>query len=112
MPVKVAQSCWTLCSSMGYTGQNTGVGSCSRPGIKPRSPTLQADSLPAESQRKPIDARSKGHSLEKRTFMYLHVCVWGGGYSEKGGVVTFSGAQSSQASHKLAVHFSFNAHFL
>ena len=25
----VAQSCWTLCGSMDYTGQNTGVGSCS-----------------------------------------------------------------------------------
>ena len=41
-------------------GQNTGVGSLSllqgilsNPGIKLRSPTLQADSLPAEPQGKP-----------------------------------------------------------
>ena len=43
-------------------GQNTGVGSLSllqgnldlpNPGIKPRSPTLRADSLPAETQGKP-----------------------------------------------------------
>ena len=31
----------------------TGVGSYSSPGIKPRSPTLQADSLPAEPQQNP-----------------------------------------------------------
>ena len=43
-------------------GQNTGVGSLSllqgifwKPGIEPRSPALQADSLPAEPQRKPKD---------------------------------------------------------
>ena len=29
-------------------------GDLPNPGIKPRSPTLQADSLPAEPQRKPI----------------------------------------------------------
>ena len=42
-------------------GQNTGVfskyfpssGDLPNPGIKPRSPTLQVDSLPAESQGKP-----------------------------------------------------------
>ena len=57
MKVKVAQSCPTLCDPMDYTeycifwGQNTGVGSLSLPtGIKPRSPTLQADSLPAEPE--------------------------------------------------------------
>ena len=45
--VKVTQSCLTLCDTMDYTG----VGSLSllqgmdlpNPGIKPRSPTLQAD---------------------------------------------------------------------
>ena len=63
--VKVAQSCLTLCDPMDYTVhgilQNTGVGSLSllqgmdlpNPGIKPRSPTLQADSLPAKPQGKP-----------------------------------------------------------
>ena len=59
--VKVAQSCATLCKPMDYPGQNTGVSSLSflqgdlpKSGIKPRSPTLQADSLPAESQGKPL----------------------------------------------------------
>ena len=45
-----------LYSPRNYPGQNTGMGShwgSSQPGIKPRSPTLQADSLPAEPQRKP-----------------------------------------------------------
>ena len=63
---KVAQSCTTLCDPHGLyspwnsPGQNTGVGSLSllwgnlsNPGIKPRSPTLQADSLLAEPQGKP-----------------------------------------------------------
>ena len=52
------------CSPLGSSvhgdspGKNTGV-SCHAliwgifPGIEPRSPTLQADSLPAEPQRKP-----------------------------------------------------------
>ena len=42
------------------SGQNTGVGSLSllqgnlpNPGIEPRSPALQADSLPAEPPGKP-----------------------------------------------------------
>ena len=50
----------TLCDPMDDTLQNTGEGSLSllqrdlpSAGIKPRSPTLQADSLPAEPQRKP-----------------------------------------------------------
>ena len=64
--VKVAQSCLTLCDPMDYTihgilspGQNTGVGSLSspgdlpNPGIKPKSPALRADSLPAETPGKP-----------------------------------------------------------
>ena len=49
-----------LCSPWDSPGQNTGEGSCSllqgnlpNPGIKPRSPTMQADSLPAEAQGKP-----------------------------------------------------------
>ena len=58
--VKVAQSCPTLCDPMDCSpwislGQKTGVGSLSlspgdlpNPGIEPRSPSLQADSLPAE----------------------------------------------------------------
>ena len=58
--VKVAQSCLTLCDPMDQSpqnspGQNTGVGSRSllqgifrNPGTEPRSPALQADSLPDE----------------------------------------------------------------
>ena len=49
-----------LYSPWNSPGQNTGVGSLSlhpgdlpNPGIEPRSPSSQADSLPAESQRKP-----------------------------------------------------------
>ena len=47
-----------LYSPWNSPGQNTLLGKLSpgdlpNPGIKPRSPTLQADSLPAESQRKP-----------------------------------------------------------
>ena len=68
MKVKVAQSCPTLCDPMDCIVHgimqarilewvaNTGMGShwgSSQPGIKPRSPTLQADSLRAEPQRKP-----------------------------------------------------------
>ena len=66
LKVKVAQSCLTLCDPHGLyspwnsPGQNTGVGSLSllqgdlpNPGIKPRSPALQADSLPAETRGKP-----------------------------------------------------------
>ena len=64
--VKVAQSCPTLCNPMDYNsswnspGQNTGVGKpfpppgdLPKPGIEPRAPTLQADSLLAEPQGKP-----------------------------------------------------------
>ena len=64
MWVKVAQSCPTLCNSMDSPwhspGQNTGVGKpfpspgdLPDPGIEPRSPALQADSLSAEPQGKP-----------------------------------------------------------
>ena len=58
MKVKVAQSFMTLCDPMDNSpwnslGHSIGVGSLSNPGIKPRSPALQADSLPAEPQEKP-----------------------------------------------------------
>ena len=48
-----------LYSPWNSPGQNTGVGSLSllqgipNPGIEPRSPALQVDSLPAEPQEKP-----------------------------------------------------------
>ena len=56
-------------------GQNTGVGSLfllqgnlPNPGIKPRSPTLQADSLPAEPQGKPKNTGVGSLSLLQRIF--------------------------------------------
>ena len=63
--VKAAQLCLTLrphglYSPRNSPGQNTEVGKpvsspgdLSNPGIEPRSPSLQADSLPAELQGKP-----------------------------------------------------------
>ena len=63
--VKSAQSCPTLCDPMDYTVYGIlqarilewvafpSPGDLPNPGIKPRSPTLQADSLPAEPQGKP-----------------------------------------------------------
>ena len=69
--VLVAQSCPTLCNPMDYSppgssvhgdspGKNTGMGchfllqgNLPNPGIKPRSPALQADSLPSEPPGKP-----------------------------------------------------------
>ena len=62
----VSSSLWShgLCSPWNSPGQNTAVGSHSflqgnhpNPGIKPRSPTLQADSLPAEPPGKPTRRR-------------------------------------------------------
>ena len=63
--IKVAQSCLSLCSPMdctiheilqarilGWVAILSSRGS-SQPGIEPRSPTLQADSLAAEPQGKP-----------------------------------------------------------
>ena len=53
-----------LYSPWNSPGQNTGMGSRSllqgnlpNPGIEPRSPTLQADALPAEPQGKPLVPR-------------------------------------------------------
>ena len=57
--VKVAQSCPTLWDSMDYTAHRIlqaripSPGDLPNPGIKPRSPVLQADSLLAEPQGKP-----------------------------------------------------------
>ena len=55
-----SESCSVLSNSLWphglYSPWNTGVGSFTLPnsGIKPRSPALQADSLPAEPQGSPI----------------------------------------------------------
>ena len=61
--VKVAQSCPTLCDPMDYTVYGIlqarilenfpSPRDLPNPGIEPRSPTLQADSLSAEPQGKP-----------------------------------------------------------
>ena len=62
--VKVAQSCLTLCDPMDYPVHGIlqarilekpfpSPGDPPNPGIKPRSPALQADSLPAEPPGKP-----------------------------------------------------------
>ena len=73
--VKVAQSCLTLCNSMDYTVHGIlqarileWVAFFSRGSSQPRSPTLQADSLPAEPPGKPKDTRVGSLSLLKRIF--------------------------------------------
>ena len=64
MKVKVAQSCWTPCNSIDQSLEFSrseywsvqpfpSPGSLPNPGIKPRSPTLQSGSLPAEPPGKP-----------------------------------------------------------
>ena len=78
--VKVAQSCLTLCDPMDYTDHGIlqarilewvafpfSRGS-SQPGIKPRSPTLQTDSLPAEPQGKTKNTGVGSLSLLQRIF--------------------------------------------
>ena len=80
--VKVTQSCLTLCNPINYCspwnspGQNTAVGSLSllqgnlpNPGIKPGSPALQVDSLPAESQGKPENTGVGSLSLLQGIFL-------------------------------------------
>ena len=72
MEVRVAQCCPTLCDlmdiahqvplSMGFSRSEywsrlpfPSPGDLCDPGIKPRSPALQADSLPSETPRKPVE---------------------------------------------------------
>ena len=64
--VKVSQLCLTLCDPMDYTVHGIlqarilewvafpSPGDLPNPGIKPRCPALQADSLPAKPQGKPM----------------------------------------------------------
>ena len=77
---EVAQSCPTLCEPIdcpwNSPGQDTGVGSLSflqgifpNPGIKPRSPKLQVDSLPAEPQGKPKNSGVVSLSLLQQIFL-------------------------------------------
>ena len=60
-----------LYSPWNSLSQNTGAGSVSllqgnlpNPGVKPRSPALQADSLPAEPQGKPSYGERNGNPLQ------------------------------------------------
>ena len=85
--VKVSQSCPTLCdhglfspwNSLGqkkWSGQPLpSPGDLSNPGIKPRSPALQAASSPAEPQGKPkrwtVMAAAADLSLEEQ-----RLCIW------------------------------------
>ena len=89
--MKVTQSCLILCDPMdspwNSPGQNTGVGSLSllqgifptqgsNPGIKPRFPALQMNSLPAEPQGKPKNTGVAGLSLLQRIFL-IQELNWG-----------------------------------
>ena len=72
-----------LYSPCNSPGQDTGVGSLSllqgifpTQGSEPRSPTLQADSLPAEPQRKPKNTGVGSLSLLQRIFPTQESCVY------------------------------------
>ena len=78
--VKVTQLCLTLCNPMDYTVHGIlqarilewvafpfSRGS-PNPGIEPRSPTLQVDSSPAESQGKPKNTGAGSLSLLQQIF--------------------------------------------
>ena len=96
----VAQSCLTLCDPMDCSpsdssvhgdspGKNTGVGchallqgNLPNPGIEPRSPTLQADSLQSEPPGKPKNIVVGSLSFLQGTFLTLELnqgllhCRW------------------------------------
>ena len=74
----VSDSLWPrgLYSPWTSPGQNTGVGSLfflqgnlPNPGIKPRSPALQVNSLPAEPPRKPKNTGAGSLSLLQQIFL-------------------------------------------
>ena len=88
--VKVTQSCPTLCDPMDYTVHGILQARIlawvafpfSRVSSQPRSPTLQADSLPAEPQGKPKNIEVGSLFLLQRIFLiqeskwdFLH-CRW------------------------------------
>ena len=79
----VTQSCPTLCDPTdcrlpwNSLGQNTGVGILyPLQGIKPRSHTLQADSLPAEPQGKPRNTVVGSLSLFQGIFLTHGSPIW------------------------------------
>ena len=79
--VKVAQSCPTLCDPMDYTVRGIlqarilewqlfpSPGNLPNPVIEPRSPSLQADSLPAEPQGRPKNTRVGSLSILQWIFL-------------------------------------------
>ena len=84
----VAQSCLTLCDPMDYNlpgssvhgdfpGKNAGVGcqalDLPNPGIKPRCPTLQMDSLLAELPGKPMLCLCLCANIDSREATHLEV---------------------------------------
>ena len=79
--VKVAQSCPALCGPMDYTVYGIlqarilenfpSPRDLPNPGIEPRSPTLQVDSLPAEPQGKPKNTGVGSLSRLQRIFLTL-----------------------------------------
>ena len=87
LKVKVTQSCLTLCNPMDYTVYRIlqaralewvlfpSPGDLPNPGIEPRSPTLQADFLPAEPPGKP-NLKSTLHpwtSVYSALFTFSHL---------------------------------------
>ena len=68
------QNQWTVACqillSVGFPGKNTGVGIKPRPGIKPRSPALQADSLPSDPPGKPLEFHSLTMEWKTKVFLY------------------------------------------
>ena len=70
--VKVVQSCPTLCDPMdrspwNYSGQRVAIpppGDLPNPGMEPRSPALQMDSLPTKPTGKPKASLEKGQTEE------------------------------------------------
>ena len=78
--MKVAQLCLTLCDPMDYTVHGIlqvrilecvpfpSPGDLPNPGIEPRSPALQVDSLPAGPQGKPKNTGVSSLSLLQRIF--------------------------------------------
>ena len=81
LKVKVAPSCLTLCDPINYTVHGIlqarmlewylfpSPGDLPKPGIKPRSPALQADSLPAEPPGKPKNTGVSSLSLLQWIFL-------------------------------------------
>ena len=78
--MKVTQSSLTLCypkefsRSEYWSGYFPSPGYTPNPGIEPRSPALQADSLPAEPQGKPTPCMSVyktvGHKTKDAKFLF------------------------------------------